>query len=231
MKKKQKNENDKNKNGLIFTANTHPSPNFIVDEGVLKMIKGNATLKVYMVIIRHTIGFGADNIHLSNSTIEDKTGIDIRDVKRVVLELKNKYNLIHYESTNGGRAIKNIRILLPERFYSKEAGNEEDKIKELESKGYTVIPPAKKGDKPVLDSKPNSKNNSIIQEWNNFIVWGKKHLTLATQKALSNLHIEFKESEIVIFDKVTPFELEMVNKYFSEISKAKIKIIFKEGDK
>ncbi|MBK9503464.1 MAG: hypothetical protein IPO06_29625 [Leptospiraceae bacterium] len=128
------------------------------------MIKGNAILKVYLVILRHTIGFQQDSIQLSNSTIGEKTDLSTSEVIRVERELKDKYKLIDYQSTTGGRAIKNIKILLPEKFYSKENPYLDEARKLLEANGFKVEAPEDKSkqekNKPVQTELKNNINSS-----------------------------------------------------------------------
>ncbi len=235
---------ERNKNGLIFTANTHPHPNFIVDDGVLKMIKGNETLKVYLVILRHTIGFQQDNIQLSNSTIGEKTGLNRVNVIRTTRKLKDKYKLIDFETRKGGRAIKNIKILLPEKFYSKENPNLEEAKKLLESQGYQITPPASKApeDKSKQGKKEKLKNDDF-----RFI--NGLNIKLAFEKTIDPKYYEafFMPSEFVldgVFLIVScpskTIQNHIIKKYSSElqavaegITKQKIvlKIQLKEGEK
>ena len=224
---------EKNKNGLIFTANTHPHPNFIVDDGILKMIKGNATLKVYMVILRHTIGFQQDSIQLSNSTIGEKTNLPPSEIVRVQKDLRDKYKLIHYEATNGGRAIKNIQILLPEKFYSKENPNLEEAKRLLEANGFTVHAPDAKEDKSKLEKKEKIKSKgNEIKAWNDFILWANTHLSKEGKNQVSKLKISILyKDELLIEGYLSNMQKMMIIKYFKEISTDGILINFKEGDK
>jgi|JI10StandDraft_1071094.scaffolds.fasta_scaffold09887_6 hypothetical protein len=221
---------ERNKNGLIFTANTHPSPNFIIDDGVLKMIKGNETLKVYWTIIRHTIGFQQDSIQLANSTIGDKTGLNKVNVIRTLQKLKEKYKLIHFESCKGGRTIKNIKILLPEKFYSKDNPNLDEARKLLEANGFKVEAPEDKSKQEKI--KPVKSTGNEIKAWNDFILWANTHLSKEGKDQVSKLKISILDKdELMIEGYLSNMQKMMILKYFKEISTDGILINFKEGDK
>lgn len=214
----------KTNSNLIFTANTHPHPNFITDDGkTLKMIKGNATLKVYLVILRHTIGFNQSSIHLSNSTISEKTGLAISEVRRIEKELKNKYKLIHYDSLTGGRGIKNIQVLLPEQFYKSKDEDTEKLIKDLESKGYKITPPENK-----IKPTPKSENKTLIKIWNEFVVYAKKNLTSSSNSDLAKSKVFFSEKTIEVIGNLTNTCKAVLEKYMSEKN---VSLIIKEDDK
>ncbi len=143
---------------IQWVSNTHMIPSFVTDDKItLKLIPANAILKVYLIVLRYSAGFQRTetNEKLSNSKIANHTGIDTRNVKRALKELKNKYKLIDYESTQGGREIRSIRILLPS-YYHKTVSNVEleTALNVLTKNGYKVLAPeeqskaeTKKGDK------------------------------------------------------------------------------------
>ncbi len=196
------NQNKQEEDQIIFEGNTFPFPNFIVDSGFLATLQGSPTLKTLLVILRHSTGFKHDTMSLSNSVIAKKSGIKhVKQITRAKKELKEKYKIIDYNQSKGGRDIQNIKVLLPEKFYNKDLNSLESAAKYLEKYGYKVLAPETKGDKKeVLQISENiSPNNTkAIELWNTFVLWANASLTRSSKEALKNITTEFKNSEIVI---------------------------------
>lgn len=192
---------NQNKQELIFEANTHPMPHFIIDD-FLKTMKGSPTLKVLLVLVRHSTGYYKDNVTLSNSKIANIAGIkDNKQIRRAKTELKNVYKIISYDTCKGGKEISNVKILLPEKFYNKDLNSLESAAKYLEKYGYKVLAPETKGDKKeVLQISENiaPNNSQEIEYWNNFILWANINLSRATKDILKNVKTKFSDAQIII---------------------------------
>ncbi len=214
-----------------WISNTFTFPKFVTDDGItLRKIKGNPLLKVYLILLRHCVGFisinKSDEIKLTNKTISDKTGVSIRDVIKYEKQLRDRYELIHYETSKGGREVKNIKILLPPEFYTKAKPNLDEAKKLLEANGFKVEAP---GDKSRQEKKSTSDE---IKAWNNFIGWGNTHLSRAGKEQVSKLKVSvIDRDELMLTGELTNMQKGLIEKYFKEISTDGIIINFKEGDK
>ena len=220
---------NQNKQELIFEANTHPMPHFIIDD-FLKTMKGSPTLKVLLVLVRHSTGYYKDNVTLSNSKIANIAGIkDNKQIRRAKTELKNVYKIISYDTCKGGKEISNVKILLPEKFYNKDLNSLESAAKYLEKYGYKVLAPETKGDKKeVLQISENRTSMSIIEDWNNFFNWSLKTISRGSQEILQNCKVSFDGNGIFIKNIKEKKLQELILKYFKD-NNSKAVLIFEEG--
>lgn len=228
MKANQKTKQEEDQ--IIFEGNTFPFPNFIVDSGFLATLQGSPTLKTLLVILRHSTGFKHDTMSLSNSVIAKKSGIKhVKQITRAKKELKEKYKIIDYNQSKGGRDIQNIKVLLPEKFYNKDLNSLENAAKYLEKYGYKVLAPETKGDKKeVLQISENRTSMSIIEDWNNFFNWSLKTISRGSQEILKNCKVSFDGNGIFIKNIKEKKLQELILKYFKD-NNSKAVLIFEEG--
>ncbi len=225
MKANQKTKQEEDQ--IIFEGNTFPFPNFIVDSGFLATLQGSPTLKTLLVILRHSTGFKHDTMSLSNSVIAKKSGIKhVKQITRAKKELKEKYKIIDYNQSKGGRDIQNIKVLLPEKFYNKNLNSLESAAKYLEKYGYKVLAPETKGDKKeVLQISDQRTPQTIIENWNDFVLWSNGNLSRASKDILKKSKISFDGKGIFINGISDKFLKEVILKFFKEINSEAI-IIF-----